>query len=69
MLDLASVRLRVSGRVGRGNVGHLEVVTVVQAFRRSIRPVVVALLRALPSPEGCGCKARKEWMIRQIEAI
>jgi hypothetical protein len=38
-------------------------------FRRSIRPLVLALLRALPSPEKCGCQARKEWMIRQIEAI
>jgi hypothetical protein len=38
-------------------------------FRRSIRPVVLAVLRALPSPVKCGCAARKEWMIKQIEAI
>jgi hypothetical protein len=38
-------------------------------LRRSIRPMVLALLRALPSPEGCGCQARKEWMIRKIETI
>jgi hypothetical protein len=38
-------------------------------FRRSIRPVTIALLRAVPSPQKCGCAARKEWMIRQIESI
>ena len=38
-------------------------------FRRAIRPLVLALLRAMPSPEKCGCASRKEWMIRQIEAI
>lgn len=38
-------------------------------FRRTIRPVVLALLRALPSPEGCGCAARKRWLIAQIQAI
>jgi hypothetical protein len=42
---------------------------MLNAFRRSIRPIVISLLRALPSPEKCGCQARKEWMIKQIEAI
>jgi hypothetical protein len=44
-------------------------VVMLRAFRRAIRPVIVTLLRALPSPDKCGCAARKEWMIRQIEAI
>jgi hypothetical protein len=44
-------------------------VNVLQTVRRAIRPAVLALLRALPSPDGCGCRSRKEWMIRQIEAI
>lgn len=44
-------------------------VMILRVFRRSIRPAVIALLRALPSPEKCGCQARKDWMIRQIEAI
>lgn len=39
------------------------------AFRRSIRPLVLAILRAMPSPEGCGCASRKRWMIERIEAI
>jgi hypothetical protein len=43
--------------------------SLVHLFRRGIRPVIIALLRALPSPEKCGCQARKEWMIKQIEAI
>jgi hypothetical protein len=38
-------------------------------FRRAIRPAILPILRALPSPVKCGCAARKEWMIRQIEAI
>lgn len=38
-------------------------------FRRSIRPAVIALLRALPSPEGCGCASRKQWLIKQVESI
>lgn len=42
---------------------------IVLTFRRSIRPLVLALLRVLPSPVKCGCAARKEWMIRQIQAI
>lgn len=42
---------------------------MLHAFRRSIRPLVIAVLRALPSPEGCGCAARKRWMIERIEAI
>lgn len=42
---------------------------LLRRFRRSIRPVVIAILRSLPSPEKCGCASRKEWMIRQIEAI
>jgi hypothetical protein len=43
--------------------------SIVRTFRRLMRPAVLALLNALPSPQGCGCKARKEWLIRQIEAI
>ena len=43
--------------------------SVVRMFRRGIRPAILALLRALPSPEKCGCAARKKWMIEQIEAI
>lgn len=43
--------------------------SVLRAFRRKIRPLILRLLRAMPSPERCGCAARKEWMIRQIEAI
>ena len=39
---------------------------VILMFRRLMRPAILALLRALPSPEKCGCQARKEWMIRQI---
>lgn len=39
------------------------------AFRRGIRPVILAVLRAMPSPEKCGCKQRKDWLIRQIQAI
>jgi len=42
---------------------------MLRAIRRSIRPMVIAVLRALPSPEKCGCQARKDWLIRQIEAI
>lgn len=42
---------------------------MLQAFRRLIRPGVIALLRAMPSPEKCGCAARKARMIRQIETI
>ncbi len=42
---------------------------MILAIRRTIRPLAIALLRALPSPEKCGCAARKEWMIRQIEAL
>ena len=42
---------------------------MLRTFRRLVRPVVIAALRALPSPEKCGCAARKEWMIKQIEAI
>lgn len=42
---------------------------VLRLFRRLVRPAVIALLKTLPSPEGCGCKGRKEWMIRQLEAI
>ena len=38
-------------------------------FRRTIRPFVVAFLRALPSPDGCGCAARKAWLMKQIEAL
>lgn len=41
----------------------------VRTFRRIIRPAILAVLRALPSPEKCGCQGRKEWMIKQIEAI
>lgn len=39
------------------------------AFRRAIRPAVLAILRALPSPEECGCASRKQWLISQIEAL
>jgi hypothetical protein len=42
---------------------------MLRTFRRLIRPGVIAVLRVLPSPEKCGCAARKEWLIRQIEAI
>ncbi len=42
---------------------------MLRAFRRAIRPAVVAILNALPSPQGCGCAARKRWMIERIEAI
>jgi hypothetical protein len=42
---------------------------VLRAFRRRIRPLILGLLRAMPSPEKCGCASRKEWMIKQIEAI
>lgn len=42
---------------------------MLHAFRRLIRPIVLALLRAMPSPEKCGCAPRKAWMIKQIEAI
>lgn len=43
--------------------------SIVRTFRRWIRPAILALLHSLPSPEKCGCQARKEWMIEQIEAI
>jgi hypothetical protein len=42
---------------------------MLRSFRRLIRPLVIAVLRAMPSPEKCGCQARKEWMIQRIEAI
>lgn len=42
---------------------------MLKKLRRSIRPAVIAILRAIPSPEKCGCASRKEWMIKQIEAI
>jgi hypothetical protein len=42
---------------------------MVTRFRRTIRPLVLAVLRAMPSPEGCGCASRKAWMIKRIEAI
>lgn len=38
-------------------------------YRRAMRPIVIAILRALPSPAKCGCAARKEWLIKQIQAI
>ena len=38
-------------------------------LRKSVRPLVLAILRAMPSPEKCGCASRKAWMIKQIEAI
>lgn len=38
-------------------------------FRRMIRPVVLPLIRALPSPEGCGCASRKARLIAYIESI
>lgn len=43
--------------------------SLIRAFRRLIRPFILALLKALPSPEKCGCASRKEWLIQQIEAI
>jgi hypothetical protein len=42
---------------------------VIMTFRRLIRPAVLALLKKMPSPQGCGCAARKQWMIERIEAI
>ena len=39
------------------------------SFRRFIRPAVIAVLRAMPSPEGCGCGARKRALITRIELI
>jgi hypothetical protein len=42
---------------------------VLRLFRRGIRPAIVAALRAMPSPEKCGCLGRKQWLIRQIETI
>lgn len=42
---------------------------LVVAFRRLIRPAVLALLNVMPSPEGCGCAARKRWLITRIEMI
>lgn len=42
---------------------------MLRALRRTIRPAVIALLLRMPSPEKCGCQARKEWLIRQIESI
>jgi hypothetical protein len=42
---------------------------MLRAFRRSIRPLILAILRVLPSPEKCGCAGRKQWMIERIEAI
>lgn len=42
---------------------------MIRAFRRVIRPAVIAVLRAMPSPEGCGCAGRKRRLIAQIEAI
>jgi len=42
---------------------------VLLTFRRAIRPAMLALLRALPSPEGCGCASRKRWLIAHIEAL
>jgi hypothetical protein len=44
-------------------------VVLLRMFRRLIRPAVIQMLRAVPSPEKCGCASRKEWMIKQIEAI
>jgi hypothetical protein len=40
-----------------------------RSLRRLVRPAILALLRAMPSPEKCGCASRKEWLIKQIEAI
>lgn len=42
---------------------------LLRTFRRSLRPVVIRILLAVPSPEGCGCKGRKEWLVRQISSI
>jgi hypothetical protein len=42
---------------------------MLRLFRRSVRPLVLAVVRAMPSPEKCGCAARKDWLIKQIEAI
>lgn len=48
---------------------HHTVNWLVIRFRRLIRPPLLALVRVLPSPERCGCAARKEWLIRYIESI
>ena len=42
---------------------------MIRAFRRAVRPAIIRMLRAMPSPEKCGCAARKKWMIERIEAI
>jgi hypothetical protein len=42
---------------------------MVRLLRLRLRPLVLAVLRAMPSPEKCGCASRKAWMIRQIEAL
>jgi hypothetical protein len=42
---------------------------MVRRFRVIIRPAIIAMLRAMPSPAKCGCLSRKEWLIRHIEAI
>jgi hypothetical protein len=43
--------------------------SMITRLRRMIRPPLLALIRALPSPEGCGCAARKEWLIDYLESI
>lgn len=42
---------------------------MLKLFRRAIRPVVIAVLKVMPSPHGCGCARRKAEMIALIESI
>jgi hypothetical protein len=43
--------------------------SMITRLRRMIRPPLLTIIRALPSPEGCGCAARKEWLIEYLESI
>lgn len=61
--------LRLVRRLHVPELTETEEDVVKRTFRQWIRPAILALLRALPSPEKCGCQARKEWMIKQIQAI
>lgn len=42
---------------------------MIRALRRLIRPAVIAVISALPSPEKCGCAARKTRLLEYIRSI
>ena len=68
-VPVSLMALRILPRVRVLIHRETEVRPLIRAFRRVIRPAILVVIRALPSPEGCGCAARKRWLIAQIEMI